>query len=86
MRAAMRAAHQLEAALEAVFADVLQVPAEALTDGFSPDDCPQWDSLQHINLVVAIEERFRIRLEPEDVAEMLNFGLVKMIVADRLER
>lgn len=76
----------LEARLRALFQDILQVKAHELTDSFSPDDCPRWDSLQHINLVVALEERFRIRLEPEDVAEMLTFGLVKTIVAERLER
>jgi acyl carrier protein len=36
--------------------------------------------VQHLNLVLAIEEKFSVQLEPEDIEQMKNIGAVARLV------
>ncbi len=71
----------VEQRVRAVFADLFGVDPAALNNDSSPDDVPNWDSLQHLNLVSTLEEEFGIFLADEDVIQMLSFGLVVDVVA-----
>ncbi|MHC4664345.1 MAG: acyl carrier protein [Planctomycetota bacterium] len=42
----------------------------------SIDTVEQWDSLQHINLMMALEQEFGIRIDVEDAVEMTSLRLV----------
>ena len=66
-----------------VIADVLGVPAASLTRESSPDTFPQWDSLSHLNLVVALESEFGVTLTDDDVMEMLSVSLIEVILTER---
>ena len=47
--------------------EVLKVP---VTEETSIANCEKWDSLRHLDLVVALEEAFDVSFEPEEIAEM----------------
>ena len=66
-----------------VVSDVLGVPIEKVNDESSPDTIQAWDSLSHINLILALEAEFAISLSPEDVLEMLSVGLIRTIIAEK---
>ena len=40
------------------------------------DNCDNWDSLRHLNLIAELEEAFDIEFEPEEIAEMTSFAKV----------
>jgi acyl carrier protein len=65
-------------------ADVLGVPVDQITAASSRDTLPSWDSLAHVNLVLALEQQFGVQFLPEDMMEMLNIDLVAMIVSEKL--
>ena len=65
-----------------VVSDVLGVPIEKVNDESSPDTIQAWDSLSHINLILALEAEFAISLSPDDVLEMLSVGLIRTILAE----
>ena len=46
----------------------------------SMDKVPSWDSLTHMDLIVAIEDEFNIRLSGDDIADMLSFGAIRNTV------
>lgn len=75
----------IEQKLRILFHDLFGIAPEELTEASSPDTIPAWDSLQQLNLVVAIEQEFAISLSDEQIVEMLNFGLVVEIVSAALE-
>lgn len=66
--------------VHALFAAVLGLPLEQIGDATSPENTPRWDSLQSINLVLALEEEFGIALGTRDIAEMKDVGLVKKVL------
>ena len=63
-----------------VFADVLGIPVDSINDETSPDNTPQWDSLQAMNLVVALEGAFNIRLSTKEIVSMRNVGIVRKVL------
>lgn len=63
-----------------IFASVLRVPMDSISDKTAPENTPRWDSLQSINLVMALEEEFGVALGTRDIAEMRNVGAVKSVL------
>ena len=63
-----------------VASDIFGVPTEKITAESSPETIENWDSMQHLNLVLAIEEKFGVQFEPEDIEEMKNIGAVATLV------
>jgi acyl carrier protein len=63
-----------------VASDIFGVPADKITAESSPETVESWDSMQHLNLVLAIEEKFGVQLEPEDIEQMKNIGAVAALV------
>jgi acyl carrier protein len=63
-----------------VFADVLRIPEDSITDGTSPENTPQWDSLQAMNLVLALEEAFDIKLATKEILSMRTVGIVRKVL------
>lgn len=61
---------------------VFGVPAEQLSDASSPDTLPNWDSMTHLNMIVALEAEFEISLSPEQAMEMLSVKLIRMILQE----
>jgi len=41
-----------------------------VSDDISQSNFVKWDSLNHLNLVVELEDEFGVSFEPEDIAEM----------------
>ena len=65
-----------------VAADVFNVPVDRLRLETTRDEVPQWDSLHHINLVIALEQTFGIQFTPEHMEQMLSIELVTLIVSE----
>ena len=64
-----------------VFSEVLGVSTDSITDATSPDNTPQWDSMAAMNLVVAIEDEFDVRLSTGEIMSMRTVALVKKVLA-----
>ncbi len=50
---------------------------EEIEDSFGPDEIKAWDSLSHIELVVALEEEFEISIAVQDVSRLYTIGDIK---------
>jgi len=67
-----------------VASDIFGVPQDKISADSSPETIENWDSMQHLNLVLAIEEKFGVQLEPEDIEKMKTIGAVAALV-DKLQ-
>ena len=76
----------MEKKLKNIFSEVFNVEISVINDKSSPDNIESWDSLKHTNLIVALEESFNISFVPDEMIEMLNFRLVKIIVEEKLRK
>ena len=69
-----------------VFRDVFDDESIVVTDTTTSDDIEDWDSLEHINLVVAIEQEFGIKFNMHEVTTMKNVGEMADIIASRINK
>jgi acyl carrier protein len=68
--------------LAEVFREVFADPALRLEDSFTPHNISGWDSVRHVHLVVAIEDRFNVTFSTAEVASLQRVGdIVDVIVA-----
>jgi acyl carrier protein len=67
-------------ALIQLFAEVLQVDPTALNEDTSPDNVKQWDSLAAMELVAAIEEKFKVKLSTKEIMKMSTIGRARKVL------
>ncbi len=60
--------------LNEVFRDVFDDDDITVTDSTTADDIEDWDSLEHINLIVATEKKFGVKFTMGEVTGMKNVG------------
>lgn len=70
-------------ALDEVFEEVFDDDSIHVTPETTANDIEDWDSLEHINLVVAIENRFGIKFKMNEVTSMKNVGEMVDIILER---
>ena len=55
--------------------DVFGVPLSEITADSSPQSVEAWDSMGHLNLVLALEQSFNVQFSPEEIAAMTSVSL-----------
>jgi acyl carrier protein len=70
--------------LTSVFRDVFEDDQLEIEASTTARDVPDWDSLRHIELLVAVEDAFRVRFNTGEVGGLKNVGeMVKLIATKR---
>ena len=64
--------------------DVFDEPDLVPNDETSADDVADWDSTNHVRLIVAIEEEFGIRFETSEVTAPENVGELVDLIESKL--
>ena len=73
---------QILAEVQAIFREVLDNEEIVLANETTADDIEEWDSLTHIQLIVAIEKHFKIRFTSREILSWQNVGqLIDSIAA-----
>lgn len=67
-----------------IAADIFEVDPQVLSAASSPDQVEKWDSVQHLNLVLALEGKYGIAFEPEEMEQMKNLGEIATLVGTKL--
>lgn len=65
--------NQIDERLRELFSLLFQVNASEISDDSSPQTIRAWNSLQHLNLVLAIEEEFHINITADQATRIRNF-------------
>jgi acyl carrier protein len=70
----------LEGAIKRVMADILDLDAALIREDTSAENVPNWDSANHLQLVLALEEEFSISFDVTEIEVMFSyFDIVQMI-------
>ena len=60
----------------------MDIDSGAVREDLTPDDIENWDSLRHMNMVLALEEEFEIELDDSRVMMMDSLGTIIEIIKD----
>lgn len=70
--------------VESIFNDVLDEENIVLTETTTANDVEGWDSLTHIQLIVAIEKHFKIKFSSKEILSWKNVGEMLEAIGSRL--
>ncbi|MBQ8824005.1 MAG: acyl carrier protein [Ruminococcus sp.] len=71
--------------LTEVFRDVFDDESINIYDTTTANDIEDWDSIEHINLIEAVEKEFNMQFQMREVSSMKNVGEMADIVASRAQ-
>ena len=70
--------------LKTVILGVLRLDDWEIVDTTTVDKVPGWDSLSHINVVLAVEKRFGVRFKGAEVLRLKNVGDLQRLVDSKV--
>ena len=63
-----------------IAADLFDADESRLNGESSPENVEKWDSVQHLNLVLALEQLYRVEFAPEEMDQMQSIGQIAALV------
>ena len=76
--------NKIEDRLNYIMSIVLEICIDEIKEESSSDNIESWDSLRHMNLIIALEDEFDITIPDAEVGNMLTFGLILLIVNEAI--
>ena len=73
----------VEPKVKSIINRMFDLPDDTVTRSTTAADVDGWDSLSHINLIVAIEREFRIKFTTSEVVSLKNVGELVDLVAKK---
>ena len=70
--------------LTTVFHDLFDDDTLVLTPELTAADVPEWDSFNHINLIVAVEQRFKIKFQTAELEALHTVGHLADLIQTKL--
>ncbi|HJC23119.1 MAG TPA: acyl carrier protein [Candidatus Eisenbergiella merdavium] len=71
--------------LNGVFQDVFDDESIVVNDDTTSEDVDGWDSLEHINLIAAVEQEFGVKFNMGQVVSMKNVGEMVDIILSQID-
>ncbi|MBI4309186.1 MAG: acyl carrier protein [Candidatus Omnitrophica bacterium] len=66
----------MEQKLRNIMAEVFDVPVDEIKEDLSAHTLANWDSLKHINLILALQKEFGVRFEDEEIPTMISYAMI----------
>jgi acyl carrier protein len=72
--------------IQPIFRDVLDLPDLQLTRQSNASNVEGWDSLSHVNLVMAIEKKYKIKIALGELQDLKNVGEMADLIQRKLKK
>lgn len=69
--------------LQGIVAQVLELPSDEVDDEVGPATRSEWTSLKHLQITVAVEDAYRVRLVPREVRAVRSIGDLRRLLRDK---
>jgi acyl carrier protein len=70
--------------IKGLVADLFDIPKEQVTLQTSPSTIDTWDSLKHLDLILALEQEFALQISPDEMAEMSSVEIITKVIEEKL--
>lgn len=75
----------VEEQVKQLMADILNLDLDSIDGSTSKDTTASWDSLSHINLIVALEQEFQVSFEVSEIESMLSYSDILETLEKKLQ-
>lgn len=66
-----------------IVSQIMNVPIDRIIDDSSPQTIANWDSLKHMNLILALEEKFAVAFSDDEIIDMLSINKIIKILSKK---
>jgi acyl carrier protein len=66
--------------IKQIMSAVFEIPVESITDESSHENIANWDSIGHLNLILALEEELGVSIPDKEVENLMNYKQLKIIL------
>ena len=63
-----------------IMSEVFDLDEDKIDDDSSNNSLSEWDSMNHMNLIVALEEEFKCEFDEDDIENMVSFKIIKRTI------
>lgn len=70
----------MNAKLTELVSELFDLDPSSINDALTPEDVDQWDSLNHLRLVTAVEQEFGIKLSTSDIESITSLGVLHALI------
>ena len=68
--------NKIDVELKKIFKNIFKIEMNKINNKTSYKNIKKWDSLNHVKLIMAIESKFRISIDPDEALKLLNFKYI----------
>ena len=72
--------NKIDDKIKNIMATVFKTSVQEISDDSTPHSIKSWGSLKHINLIIALEEEFDLKLEEDEIAAMVSFPIISATI------
>jgi len=72
--------------VKSIMASVFRTDIKNISDNLRQENVNFWDSLKHLSLIVALEEKYSVSFEPEEMSEMISFEKVIFYLNQKINK
>ena len=76
----------IESKLKKIFHIVLKIKNSEIDNKLTPDKTKNWDSLNHMNLIIAIEQTFQIKFNSNEIAQLFSYKDILRIIKKKMKK
>jgi acyl carrier protein len=76
----------MEAQVKQIMSDILDLDTAAVGATTTQENTANWDSMSHLNLVIALEQEFGVSFTPEEMEQLVSFRHILQILASKLRQ
>lgn len=75
----------MEERVKKIMAEILGIEEESISSETTPDTVKEWDSLKHMQLILALEEEFSVEIPDDFIDKMLNIDMIFSVLRSLIE-
>jgi len=68
--------------IKKVMSSIFSIPVEDISDNTSSETISSWDSLNHMKLIVALEEEFNVEFSDDQILNMFSYSSIAKIISE----
>ena len=66
-----------------LISSILEISPSIVNENLSSESCPNWDSMNHLQLILALEEVYNIKIEDDDALNLLSYKEIKDFISTK---
>ena len=64
-----------------LISSILEISPSTVNESLSSESCPNWDSMNHLQLILALEEVYDLKIEDDDALNLLSYKEIKEFIS-----